>query len=550
MTTTLESRSAMPIGQILRARARENPEACFIRGMGTSMTWGELDALVDRFAGALLQRGLRKGDHIAVWMTNAPYWVVAFLACVRIGAILVPVNTRYKVEELRYILRQSDSKLLFMMDSYFGIDYHRMLLELAPELSAQGGENVRITDLPQLRTIVTWGDHELAGTVPMAKFLSTASAAALSQAEAEVRVSDIALIVYTSGTTGKPKGAMHSHEVLRRVGYVAARLRVGSNDVVLGHMPFYHVGGLFLQLLLSLLGAGRLVLMPKWEPATALDLIVKERVSQLGGTPTHFYDLINLPEARTSDTSCLRAAFIGGAVDMRGVITSAMEVLPTLKLLPGYGLTEGTVSATMNTWVDPIDVLAANKSPPLGDTQIKIVDPETGTELPVGERGEIWLAGSLVMKGYYNDEAATRGVITPDGWLKTGDIGMLDSHGYLSITDRLKEMFKTGGTNAYPAEIEAYLNGMPQVAESVVVGVPDPRLSEVGFAFVRLKPGAAATPEDVVRYCGGRIADYKIPRYVRVLDSFPMTETGKIRRGRLKEIAVEELRSQAAALQA
>ena len=547
MTTTLESRSGMPIGQILRARARESPDACFIRGMGTSMTWGELDALVDRFASALLERGLRKGDHVAVWMTNAPYWVVAFLACVRIGAILVPVNTRYKVEELRYILRQSDSKLLFMMDSYFGIDYHRMLLELAPELVPQGGENTRIADLPQLRTIVTWGERGLAGTLPLAKFLSNASGAALSRAEAEVRVSDIALIVYTSGTTGKPKGAMHSHEVLRRVGYVAARLRVGSNDVVLGHMPFYHVGGLFLQLLLSLLGAGRLVLMPKWEPATALELIVKERVSQLGGTPTHFYDLINLPEARTSDTSCLRAAFIGGAVDMRGVITSAMQVLPTLKLLPGYGLTEGTVSATMNTWVDPIDVLAANKSPPLGDTQIKIVDPETSTELAVGERGEIWLAGSLVMKGYYNDEAATRGVITPDGWLKTGDIGMLDSHGYLSITDRLKEMFKTGGTNAYPAEIEAYLNGMPQVAESVVVGVPDPRLSEVGFAFVRLKPGAAATPEDVVRYCGGRIADYKIPRYVRVLDSFPMTETGKIRRGRLKEIAVEELQSQAAA---
>jgi fatty-acyl-CoA synthase len=427
-----------------------------------------------------------------------------------------------------------------MMDWYFGIDYHRILTEAAPELVDQDGQDVSLPNLPQLRTVVTWADRPLAGTISIDKFLCDRPSQSLARAEESVQLSDIAIIVYTSGTTGRPKGAMHSHEVLRRIGYVAERMRVEPNDVVLGHMPFYHVGGLFVQLLLSLSAAGGLVLMPKWDPARALNLIVTERVTHIGGTPTHFYDLINLPNARMSDTSCLRAAFIGGAVDMRGVITSAREVFPTLKLLPGYGLTEGTVLATMNTWEDPIDILAANASPPLGDTSIKIVDPDTGTEVPRGARGEIWLAGSLVMKGYHNDPEATRKTITPEGWLKTGDIGMLNANGYLSITDRLTEMFKTGGTNAYPAEIEAYLNTMPQVAQSVVVGVPDPRLTEVGFAFVSLKPGERATPEDVIAYCRGKIADYKAPRYVRFIERLPMTETGKIERARLKKMAVEE----------
>lgn len=542
MTTMPEAHSlTLPIGKILRNRARENPDRRFLRETQVSMTWAELDALVDRFASAMLERGLRKGDHVAVWMTNSTYWVVAFLSCLRIGAILVPLNTRYKAEEIRYILRQSDSKILFMMDSYFGIDYHKILLEMAPGLAGQDGQHVTLPDLPQLRTIITWANRALPGTIPIDDFLSDRPAPSLSKAEDEVRVSDIAIIVYTSGTTGKPKGAMHSHEILRRVFYCAERMRVGPNDIVLGHMPFYHVGGLFLQLVMAVSTAGGLVIMPKWDAAQALDLIEAHRVTHIGGTPTHFHDLISLPRASISDTSCLRAAFIGGAVDMRGVITGAMKVFPTLKILPAYGLTEGTVNATMNRWDDPIDILAANKSPPLGDTRVRIVDTDTGAELPAGERGEIWLAGSLVMKGYYNDPVATRNTITADGWLKTGDIGTLDSDGYLAITDRLKEMFKTGGTNAYPAEIEGYLNTMPQVAEAVVVGVPDPRLSEVGFAFVRLKPGQHATSEAVIAYCRGRIADYKVPRYVRIVESLPMTETGKIQRAALKVTAVEEV---------
>jgi fatty-acyl-CoA synthase len=532
-----------PIGTILRERARAVPDRVFLRGMGKTLTWREFDALVDRFACALLARGIQKEDHVAVWMTNSPYWAVAFLACLRIGAILVPLNTRYKTEEVRYILQQSDARVLFMMDSYFGIDYHRILLEMAPELQEQDGESVSIGGLPRLRTIVTWTERELPGALALDQFLADALHPDLARAERDVRVDDVAIIVYTSGTTGKPKGAMHSHEVLRRVLYCAERMHVDSDSIVLGHMPFYHVGGLFLQLVMSVAAAGGLVLMPKWEPARALDLIVEHRVTHIGGTPTHFYDLINARQSRDVDTSCLRAAFIGGAVDMRGVITRSLEVFPTLKILPAYGLTEGTVNATMNHWDDPIDVLAANMSPPLGDTRIRIVDIDTGAQLPPGERGEILIAGSLLMKGYYKDPVATRNTITADGWLRTGDIGLLSPEGYLRITDRLKEMFKTGGTNAYPAEIEAHLNTMPQVAESVVVGVPDVRLSEVGFAFVRLKAGQHATPAQIIAHCRGKIADYKVPRHMRIVASFPMTETGKIRKAALRQIARDEVQA-------
>jgi fatty-acyl-CoA synthase len=541
--------NGLPIAAVLRERAAQHSEQPCLVGEHGTLSWGELDSQVDRFAAALLEKGLRRADHMALWMANNAFWVIAFLACQRIGVVLIPVNTRYKGDELRYILQQSNAKLLFMMDACFGIDYHALLLDTFPQIAQQSGAGLALAEVPDLRTVVHSSDRELPGSLPIERFLSEPSPSALlAEAEGAVRPGDTALIAYTSGTTGRPKGAMHSHEVMRRVGFVAGRLRVGSEDVILGHMPFYHVGGLFLQLLLALFTGARLVLMSKWDPAEALSAIVRERITQIGGTPTHFYDLINLPARLHSDTSCLRAAWIGGAVDMRAVVNSTIAAFPTLKLLPTYGLTEGTVSATMNTWDDPLDIIVANKSPALGDARIRIVDPDTGHDVAVGARGEIWLAGPLVMQGYYKNPAATRGTITPEGWLRTGDIGILDTQGYLAISDRLKEMFKIGGNNAYPAEIEAYLNTMPEVAESVVVGVPDPRLSEVGFAFVRLKAGTrTTTPEAVVAHCRGRIADYKVPRYVRILERIPTTETGKIARASLKQIALETLNQQVAA---
>ena len=287
--------------------------------------------------------------------------------------------------------------------------------------------------------------------------------------------------------------------------------------------------------------------MPQWAVGEALDLIERERVTIFGGIPTHFVDCLDEIRRKPRDTSCLKSAWIGGAPVTPDVAEASFKELKLKSLMAVYGMTETTGATTFSDFDAPLEIVCDNKGKPIGDFEVKVCDASTGGALAPGEIGEVWVRGHIVMMGYYKNPTATAETITPEGWLRTGDIGVFDAHGNLSITGRLKDMFKVGGTNVYPAEIELHLSTLPGVTQSVVVGVPDERLSEVGYAFIQRDAGAALTPEDVRRHCKGHIADYKVPRHVRFVDKFPRTATGKIMRAELAAQARQDVAGKASA---
>ncbi len=530
------------LGEALRRSAREHADLPFIMGTEQPMTFAAFDRWVDRIAGSLLALGVRHGDHVAIWLANSPHWVAVFCACARIGAVLVPINTRYKTEEASYILERSDARVLVMTHQLWKIDYYDMLNRIAPDLAGQTPGALSLEAFPLLRTIISVGADAAPGMMNWHDFMRhEAGPGDLAEAEHQVRDTDRLFICFTSGTTGKPKGAMHSHRSIKQGTRVGMALHTEAGDRMLGHMPFYHVAGTYMALVPAItLGAG-LVLMQEWNADHALELIESEKVTIFGGIPTHFHDLAERPALARRDTSSLKSAWIGGSPVMKATFEHYLKSLRLQKLLSTYGMTENTISTTFNAWDDPIEICCQNKAPLLGVCEVKIVDTETLQEKSIEEDGEIWCRGETVMLGYYKDPEATRQAITSEGWLRTGDIGRFDADGFLSITGRLKDMFKTGGTNAYPVEIEQHLARHGAIAQSVVVGVPDERLDEVGFAFVQVRENSNLTAADIIAHCKGQIADYKVPHYVHFSPDFPRTSTGKIMRAELARQAREEV---------
>ena len=542
MEAVIGKLEGLTLGEALRRSAREHADRPFILGAEQPLSFAAFDRWVDRIAGSLLALGVRHGDHVAIWLANSPHWVGVFCACARIGAVLVPINTRYKTEEASYILERSDARVLVMTHQLWKIDYYDMLNRIAPDLAEQAAGALSLSAFPLLRTIISVGADAAPGMTSWDDFMRhEAGPGDLAEAEQQVRDTDRLFICFTSGTTGKPKGAMHSHRSIKQATRVGLALHIEAGDRVLGHMPFYHVAGTYMALVPALtLGAG-LVLMQEWNADHALELIESEKVTIFGGIPTHFHDLAERPALARRDTSSLKSAWIGGSPVMKATFEHYLKSLRLQKLLSTYGMTENTISTTFNRWDDPIEICCQNKAPLLGVCEVKIVDTETLQDKGIDEDGEIWCRGETVMLGYYKDPQATHQAITPEGWLRTGDIGRFDAGGFLSITGRLKDMFKTGGTNAYPVEIEQHLARHGAIAQSVVVGVPDERLDEVGFAFVQVRENANLTAADIIAHCRGRIADYKVPHYVHFAQDFPRTSTGKIMRAELARQAREEV---------
>ena len=515
------------LGGLLRAQARARPDAIYVSDGERRLSFAATDAAVDRLVAGLARLGLKKGDHVALWTANSLEWVLMFLACARLGAPVIPVNTRYKADEVAYILRQSDSRLLEMTEERWGIDYYGMLREIAPELAEQGAGPLALAGFPELRHVAVTGAARLPGTLCLADIDGEPDPAAGQ----DVTRDDVLIICYTSGTTGKPKGVMHNHRVIAQSTRVGEALRVDATDRVLGHMPFYHVAGLFMALIPCLALGAELVIMHEWNTRRAIDLMAERKVTVFGGIPTHYFDIVNVLDGDTAKLAALKSAWIGGASVGIEAFRRFEAALPGTRILSTYGMTENTISTTFNRWDDPAEKISRNMAPQLGDGRMRIVDPKTLEDVAPGANGEIWCAGDTVMLGYYKNEAATREVLTQDGWLRTGDIGNLDAEGFLSLTGRLKEMFKTGGSNAYPAEIEACLMAYPGVGSAVVVGVPDERLGEVGYAFV--EAAAPLDAEDLKRFCRTRIADFKVPRYFEFMAELPRTSTGKLARADL-----------------
>lgn len=527
--------SPITIAQQLQLTAGRYPDQeAYVSDTGR-VTWRQVEHTARELAKGMLSVGVRKGDHVAVWVPNHTEWALAWLAAAHIGAAVIPVNTRYKTEEVSYILRQSDARVLIMVDHFLEIDYLGMLRQMCPDLGKERQPNRQ--QFPALETVVILGESQ-SGSMSWKDLL--ASGQMISDAELDehvraVHYDDSTIIVYTSGTTGFPKGAVHSHKILRNESSIAGYLDVDSSSRILGHMPFFHVAGSFSGLLIGLITGGALILMERWDPTKALELVDAERVSVLGGIPTHFIDLLAHPGLASFDTSSLRSGWIGGAMNPREVIDGVINDLGMAGLLPVYGMTETTSATTLSRMGDDKELIYAGKGLPVSDFELKICDP-LGDDLPAGAEGEIAVRGHIVMKGYYKNPDATAQVLKPDGWFYTGDLGVLDEDGYLAVTGRKSDMFIVGGSNAYPAEIERVLASHPAVNQAYVVGVPHPRLGEVGYAFVQLRGGMSATEDDIKAHCRERLANFKVPATVDFVSSWPQTATGKIERFRLKQM--------------
>lgn len=539
----MQDAAQLTLGDLLRRISSMMPDADFLVTETERISFAQLDEDVDRVADGLLAAGFSKGDHVALWLTNSPDWVRMFFAAARIGMVAIPINTRYKSSELEYILSQSDASALLMMDSYWQIDYPELLSSVIPDLASQRAGNIRTDALPNLRAIYSWGDTTPPGAISMRSLLDTPPNAERVRAATEaVRPEDPVLICYTSGTTGRPKGVMHSHAVARQSMNVARAMGMETGDAVLAHMPFYHVAGLFMGIVPAVLHGMSLVVMREWNADRALDLIASEKISHFGGIPTHFLDCFDAQEKNPRDLGSVRAAWIGGAAISPEVVRRAREVFSTPHILASYGMTETTISTTFARYDDPPEIAEQNIGKLSGDYEARVADPSSGDALPAGEIGELQVRGHIVTMGYYNNPEATREAFTPEGWFRTGDLGVFDERGYLKITGRIKEMFIVGGSNTYPAEIEAHLETHPGIRQALMVGVPHERLGQVGYAFIRRSAEGEPINEDaVIAHCKGSIADYKVPRYVHFLDAFPMTESGKIQRHVLVRQAEEDV---------
>ena len=528
--------TGIKIGEALRHSAETWPESELVVGLGQRITYAEFDAKVDRLATGLLRMGISRGDHVANWQTNGPDWLLTWMACVRLGATVVSINTRYKTQEVEFILRQSDAKLLVAMSSYWEIDYLAMISEMVPGYEVSTPGELQCENLPALRGIVLWQDEQAPGTTSLrALEADTPDLSALSALAVHADVEDPVIIIYTSGTTGIPKGAMHCHRVLLEGRDIAKALHMEAGDKVLCHLPLYHVAGSVATVMPAIQHGATIVTMEHWDPAVAIDLIEHERVNIMGGIPTHFIDMLSVPYVGDRDTHCLKSAWIGGAPVTPKLARQAKDILKFDALQAVYGLTETMGGTTLTEFEAPIEVTCENKGKPIGDFEVRVVRNDTGEPSPIGIDGEIWVRGYTVMLGYYKNEEATREAINREGWFKTGDLGHYDEDGYLKITGRAKEMFIVGGSNAYPAEIERYLETHPKIGQAVVCGAPHERLGEVCFAFVMPKEDEKVEPGDIIEYCRGQIADYKVPRHVKIVDDFPRTSTNKIQRYLLQE---------------
>jgi fatty-acyl-CoA synthase len=502
---------------------------------GQRLTFADLAAGVDRAAKGLIALGIRPGDKVALWLLNRPEWIEAAFAVMKIGAVLVPINTRLRTEDVAYIADQSDSTALILAERSGPIDYLAMVRELVPPGVASAA-----TRLPKLRHIVLLGDEPRPDTVAWSALLAGGAAvddAALAARADAVDPEDLAFLMYTSGTTGFPKGAMHCHRIIRNVTERAFRLAITERDVIMMYLPLFHLFAFSEGLLTSMVSGARQVLTEGFDPAESLDLMARERATVLHGFDTHYKELIEAQERDPHDIGRIRTGIAAaGMQSSTAIARQARKVFGPL--VSGFGMSEIGVGVAIGALDSTEEQCCEASGFPAPGYEIRIVDPETGRDQPTEVPGEILARGYTLMRGYYEKPEATAAAIDADGWLHTGDMGLLRADGHLRFMGRYKDMLKIGGENVDPMEVEAFLMTHPAVNLVAVVSLPDARLSEVGVAFVRSEPGQALTEDDVLAHCRGRIASFKIPRRVIFVDDFPMTSSGKIQKVHLRAEAL------------
>ncbi|MFS2291247.1 acyl-CoA synthetase (AMP-forming)/AMP-acid ligase II [Actinomadura hallensis] len=516
--------SELTIPGVLARAAEEAPDAEAVVDGDVRVTYAELRERVREAAGAFAGSGIAPGDRIAIWAPNSLSWIVTVLGAMGAGATLVPLNTRFKGDEARWPLSKARVKLLFVEDGFLGADYPGML-----GLDESG----EVPGLPDLQSIVTFNGDARPGVITWGEFTGRAVPEEADARAAAVAPGDVADILFTSGTTGRPKGVMCTHEQnIRTYQAWTGRTGVRAGDRYLIVNPMFHSFGYKAGVLACVLKRATMVLQRTFDVPETLRIIERERITVLPGPPTIYTSLLDAPGRAEHDLSSLRLAVTGAAdVPVALVRRIRSELFP--QVVTAYGLTESSGTVTACSVDDDDETIATTCGRPIADVEVAIVD-EKGERVPPGTDGEVLVRGYNVMSGYLDDPEATAATVR-DGWLDTGDRGRLDERGNLTITGRTKEMFVVGGFNVYPAEVEDVLARHDAVAESGVVGVPDARLGEVGRAYVRLRPGREATAEELIAHCRELLANFKVPREVVFVDDLPKTASGKVRRVALKE---------------
>lgn len=536
------------IGAVLRETARKFPErdALVFPKLGLRLSYKALDDRVDRVARGLIAMGIRKSDHVACWATNVPEWPLLQLATARMGAVFVTVNPAYRSSELEYILKQGDIKAFFMIEQFKSSNYYSILREICPEVDSSEPGKLSCVKFPKLEHIVAMHPAAPAGMFSWNDVLEMGDAvdlAEMRQREDNLRASDAINIQYTSGTTGFPKAAVLTHEnILMNAYYVTGCQNISEHDRMCIPVPYYHCFGLVMGTLGAVTrGAAMVIPGEYFNPVDTLDAIEKERATTIYGVPTMFVAMLDDESFKGRDLKSLRSGIMAGSPCPIEVMKKVIHDMGAAEITIAYGQTESSPVITQTRVDDPIELRVETVGRPLPGVEVKIIDPETGKTLGDGEQGELCSRGHGTMLGYYKDMAATRAAIDMDDWLHTGDIALQRKGGYYSITGRIKDMVIRGGENIYPREIEEFLFGHPDIAQVTVVGVPDEKYGEELCAWVQLHHGKELTDAQVKEYCKGKLAHYKVPRYVKFVDSFPQTVTGKIQKFKIREQMIAEL---------
>lgn len=536
------------VGQLLEEKAKMYPnhEAVVYRDRGLRMTYQQFNEHCRKLAKGLMGLGIDKGEHLAVWSTNTPEWLSLQFATGKMGAVLVTVNTNYRVRELEYLLKQSDTNTIILMEQYRDVSYVDTLYEICPELKTSQPGHLKSQRLPHLKNVIFMGEKRFPGMFNWQDILDAAKQVTDEQLDAQMaslHADEVINMQYTSGTTGFPKGVMLSHSNIVNNGHqIAQCMELTKEDRLCIPVPFFHCFGCVLGVLAAVSVGATVLPIQEFDPKFVLETVQEEKCTALHGVPTMFIAELNHPDFDEYDLSTLRTGIMAGSTCPIEVMKEVMDQMHLKEITIAYGQTESAPVITQTRTDDPIELRVETVGRPHPNVDVKIVDPVTNEEVPRGKQGELCTRGYHVMKGYYKNEEATKEAIDQDGFLHTGDLAVMDESGYVRITGRLKDMIIRGGENIYPREIEEFLYRHPKVLDVQVIGVPDPKFGEEVMAWIILKEGETCTEEEIKEFCKGQIARYKIPRYVQFTDAYPMTASGKIQKYKLREKSEQLIR--------
>lgn len=537
------------VGELLEKIAKENAhhEAMVYADRNLRYTYKEFNQICRDAARGFMSLSIEKGDHVAIWATNTPEWLITQFATGKIGAVLVTVNTSYRSAELEYLLKQSDSGTLILMESLKDHSYIKTLYELIPELKNSKPGELQSEKFPHLKNIIVLGKERYPGTYSWKDVMylkeNTTEEELQSRMES-LDANDVINMQYTSGTTGFPKGVMLTHSnIVNNAINIAEGMKLTNADRMCIPVPFFHCFGCVLGTLTAVSVGATMVPLQEFNPQAVLQTVQDEKCTALHGVPTMFIAEMSLPNFKEYDLSTLRTGIMAGSTCPIEIMNGVVERMGAEEITIVFGQTESSPGITQTRTDDPLELRVTSIGKPMPHTEVKIVEPGTEKEVPRGTQGELITKGYHVMKGYYNNPEATRMAISSDGWLHTGDIAVMDENGYCAITGRLKDMIIRGGENIYPREIEEFLYQHPEVLDVQVVGVPDEKYGEEVMAWIIPKERAKLTSEDIRSYCNGKISRHKIPRYIQFIDQYPMTASGKIQKFKLREQSLKVIQN-------